>query len=64
MQLQTAFSTSSSMVDEVAELPMLVLILTRKREPIIIGSASGWVMLGGSAARPAAISCRTNSGVM
>ena len=41
LQLQMAFSTSSSMVEVVAELPMFVLIFTRKREPIIMGSASG-----------------------
>ena len=33
-------------------------------EPMIIGSASGWLMLAGMTARPAAISWRTNSGVM
>ena len=52
------------MLDVVAELPMLVLIFTRKLRPMIIGSLSGWLMLAGSTARPAAISSRTNSGVM
>ncbi len=52
------------MLEVVAELPMLVLILTRKFFPMIIGSASGWLMFAGSTARPAAISCLTNSGVM
>ena len=64
LQLHTAFSTSSSMVEVVAELPMFVLIFTRKLRPIIIGSASGWLMLAGITARPAATSWRTNSGVM
>ncbi len=64
LQLHNAFSTSSSMLDVVAELPMLVFIFTRKLRPIIIGSASGWLMLAGSTARPSAISRRTNSGVM
>ena len=64
LQLHTALSTSSSMLEVVAELPMLVLIFTRKLRPIIIGSDSGWLMLAGSTARPAAISSRTNSGVM
>ena len=34
-------STSSSMLEVVAELPMLVLIFTKKLRPIIIGSDSG-----------------------
>ena len=63
-QLHTALSTSSSMEEVVAELPMFVLIFTKKLRPIIIGSLSGWRMLAGSTARPSAISFRTNSGVM
>ncbi|MNW01513.1 hypothetical protein D3C71_1971570 [compost metagenome] len=43
---------------------MLPLIFTRKLRPMIIGSDSGWLMLAGMMARPAAISWRTNSGVM
>ena len=43
---------------------MLVFIFTAKLRPIIIGSLSGWLMLAGMTARPAAISARTNSGVM
>ena len=35
------FSTSSSIEEETAELPMLALIFTRKRRPMIIGSDSG-----------------------
>ena len=35
------FSTSSSMDEATAELPMLALIFTRKRRPMIIGSLSG-----------------------
>ncbi len=58
------FSTSSSMEEETAELPMLALIFTRKRRPMIIGSLSGWLMLAGMIARPRAISSRTISGAM
>src|SRR3954465_5112202 len=61
---QRIFSTSSSMLDATALLPMFALILTRKLRPMIIGSSSGWLMLQGMIARPAAISSRTNSGVM
>ena len=60
----TLFSTSFSMSEPSAELPMLVFILTKNLDPIIIGSASGWLGLQGSVARPAAISSRTNSAVM
>src|SRR6266542_1055899 len=61
---QIIFSTSSSMEEATAELPMLALIFTRKLRPIIIGSSSGWLMLAGIIARPRATSSRTNSGVM
>ena len=61
---QRIFSTSSSMEDATALLPMLVLILTRKLRPMIIGSSSGWLMLAGMMARPRATSLRTNSGVI
>ena len=61
---QTIFSTSSSMDEVTAELPMLVLIFTRKLRPMIMGSSSGWLMLAGMMARPRATSSRTNSGVM
>ena len=61
---QVIFSTSSSMEDATAELPMLALIFTRKLRPMIIGSLSGWLTLAGMMARPAATSSRTNSGVM
>ena len=60
----TIFSTSSSIEEVTAELPMLALIFTRKLRPMIIGSSSGWLMLAGMMARPSAISLRTNSGVM
>src|SRR3989304_4616057 len=57
---QVIFSTSSSMVEARAELPMLALIFTRKRRPMIIGSVSGWFTVAGGgaggrivAARPA-----------
>jgi hypothetical protein len=42
----TIFSTSSSMLDVTAELPMLALIFTRKLRPMIIGSAFGVVDVG------------------
>src|SRR5215813_15441647 len=58
------FSTSSSMDELTAELPMLALIFTRKRRPMIIGSVSGWLMLAGMIARPRATSLLTNSGVI
>ena len=59
----TIFSTSSSMDEVTAELPMFVLTFTRKLRPMIIGSSSGWLMLAGMMARPRATSSRTNSGV-
>ena len=61
---QVILATSSSMLEPSAELPILALILTKKLRPIIIGSDSGWLMLLGIIARPAATSARTNSGVM
>src|SRR5579883_2462291 len=59
----TILSTSSAVEEVTAELPMLALIFTRKLRPMIIGSDSGWLMLAGMMARPAATSARTNSGV-
>ena len=56
------FSTSSSIEEETAELPMLALIFTRKFRPMIIGSDSGWLTLLGMMARPRATSERTCSG--
>src|SRR2546423_8442591 len=61
---QRIFSTSSSMEEATALLPMLALILTRKLRPMIIGSDSGWLMFAGMMARPRATSERTNSGVI
>src|SRR5438552_3164462 len=61
---QRIFSTSSSMLEAIALLPMLALIFTRKLRPMIIGSDSGWLMFAGMMARPAATSLRTNSGVI
>jgi hypothetical protein len=58
---QTIFSTSSSMEEETAELPMFALILTRNFLPMIIGSDSGWLRLAGITARPRATSLRTSS---
>src|SRR3989475_3761150 len=46
------FSTSSSIDDETAELPMFALIFTRKLRPMIIGSLSGWLILAGKMGRP------------
>jgi hypothetical protein len=40
---------------------MLALILVRKRDPMIIGSDSGWLTFAGRMARPRATSSRTNS---
>ena len=59
---QRSFSTSSSMDEVTAELPMLALIFTWKRRPMTIGSSSGWLMLAGMIARPRATSLRTSSG--
>jgi hypothetical protein len=59
---QRSFSTSSSMEEVTAELPMFALIFTWKRRPMIIGSSSGWLMLAGMMARPRATSLRTRSG--
>src|SRR5436309_5865647 len=61
---QRIFSTSSSIEDATALLPMLALIFTRKLRPMIIGSDSVWLMLAGMMARPRATSARTNSGVI
>src|SRR4029079_1508173 len=61
---QRIFSTSSSIDDATALLPILALIFTRKLRPMIIGSDSGWLMLAGIIARPRATSERTNSGVI
>ena len=58
---QVNFSTSSSMDELTAELPMLALTFTKNRVPMIMGSDSGWLMLAGRMARPAAISSRTSS---
>src|SRR5579885_346531 len=49
---QRIFSTSSSMEEATAELPMFALILTRKLRPIAIGSLSGWLTFAGMMARP------------
>src|SRR3990167_404471 len=50
----TSLSTSSSMLDVTAELPMLALIFTPKLRPMAMGSTSGWLMLAGMMARPRA----------
>ncbi len=56
---QTIFSTSSSIDEPIAELPMLALILTRKLRPMMVGSSSRWLTLAGITARPRATSSRT-----
>lgn len=48
---QVILSTSSSMEDETAELPMLAFTFTRNRLPMIIGSISGWFTFAGRTAR-------------
>ena len=40
---------------------MFALIFTANGRPMIMGSASGWLMLAGMIARPRAISLRTSS---
>src|ERR1043165_8612932 len=57
---QVIFSTSSSMEEVTAELPMLALIFTRKLRPMIIGSLSGWLILAGVVGRPPAGSAPTD----
>ena len=59
---QVSFSTSSSIDEVTAELPMLALILVLNALPITIGSSSRWRMLAGMIARPRATSSRTSSG--
>ncbi len=61
---QTSFSTSSSMLEVTAELPMLALILTLKLRPDGHGLDLGVVDVGGDDGAAAATSSRTNSGVM
>ena len=56
------FSTSSAIEEDTAEFPIFALTFTWKLRPIIIGSASGWLIFAGKIARPSAISLRTNSG--
>src|SRR2546428_9120591 len=52
LMAQRIFSTSSSMLEATALLPMLALIFTRKLRPMIIGSDSGWLILAGGVGRP------------
>src|SRR5260370_42024043 len=58
---QRIFSTSSSMLEATALLPMLALIFTRKLRPMIIGSDSGGLSLFGVIARQAAALSGPNS---
>ena len=48
LMLQRIFSTSSSIEDSTAELPMFALIFTRKLRPMIIGSDSGMIDVCGN----------------
>ena len=57
----TIFSTSSSIEEVTAELPMFALTFTRNDLPMTIGSDSGWHLLAGITARPRATSARTSS---
>ena len=57
-----SLSTSSAAEEVTADVPMLALILVRKRVPMTIGSVSGWFTLAGMMARPRATSSRTTSG--
>lgn len=59
---QVIFSTSSSIEEVTALLPMLALIFTRKLVPMMVSSTSGWLTFSGMTARPRATSSRTNSG--
>src|ERR1051326_8568480 len=61
---QRIFSTTSSIDEATALLPMLALIFTRKLRPMIIGSDSGWLIFAGIMARPRATSDLTNSVVI
>ncbi len=61
---QVIFSTSSSIEEVTAELPMFALIFTRKLVPMMAGSTSGWFTFSGMTARPRATSSRTNSASM
>ena len=56
-----SFSTSSSIDEVTAELPMFALIFTAKWRPMIIGSSSVWLTFAGMIARPRATSLRTKS---
>src|SRR5262249_61365255 len=60
---QRIFSTSSSIEEATAELPILAFILTRKLRPIAIGSSSGWLLFAGLLALPPSPSSLTHSGV-
>jgi len=58
---QRIFSTSSSMLEATALLPILAIDFHQELRPMIIGSLSGWLILAGMIARPRATSSRTNS---
>ena len=60
-----SFSSSPSMSDVTAELPMFALILTLLTLPTAIGLSepARWNMLAGMTSRPRATSLRTSSGL-
>src|SRR5580704_8646184 len=53
--------SSSSILEETAELPMLAFTLQWVAMPMPMGSSSGWLMFAGMMRRPAPISSRTSS---
>ena len=61
---QRIFSTSSSIEDATALLPMLALIFTRKLRPMIIGSHFGVIDVGWDDRSSSRHFIRTNSGVI
>ena len=58
----SSFSSSSSISDVTAELPMLALILHLDATPMHIGSRLVWLILAGMIMRPRATSARISSG--
>src|SRR5256886_15915901 len=59
---QRIFSTSSSMLEATALLPMLALIFTRQLRPLILGLDPGGVMFLGAVAPAPSPSLLANSG--
>jgi hypothetical protein len=61
---ERSFSSSSSIFEVTAELPMLELILHLEATPMHMGSRFWWFTFAGMIIRPRATSERTNSGAM